>query len=307
MTNMLFTFVPPSPTSKATGHTIARFIAKTLDLPMGWNKEHLDQDYDVLLLMPGSSAFCNCREELAEKIITARRIVWIQDDYTQRPPAVDSKAESAYRAAFRIRHEKGLAPVDYWSTVERNTALTDGSHYVNWNCLGYEPMKPLSKYAKDLFYYGVWRPGREKFFDRVFSDPQVKTTISSKPGNEFERYTKCEHVKIMSRPELIPELQRHGFGLCLEDDNSHRMFNSPPRRFYEMLSAGLPMLFQPESVAMFDKAGYDIRPFLIENSHDVKKFMKKRDDMAFEQSRWRRSHVAITRAQLKKAAAKVFK
>jgi hypothetical protein len=306
-TMTLFTFVPPSPTSKATGHTIARFVEKTLRVPLAWQPDQVADDTEVLGLMPGASAYCNCREELAEIIHRVPRVVWIQDDYTQRPPAIDSAAESPWRAAFRVRAERGLPGVDYWTTVKPNVVHSPDSTYVNWNSLGYEEMPPHEYVTRrTLFYYGVWRPGRKKFADRYFLTPDVETIISSKPGNEYsQRYAKCEHVPIMKRPELLATLRSHGLGLVLEDENSTRLWNSPPRRFYEMLSASLPMVFMPESVENMQKYGYDVAEFVAQDAKNVWDLMKRRRRILEKQAEWRRDYVAETRKQLRSAARKI--
>lgn len=303
----VFTFVRPSETSKATGHTIARFVERVLGATLAWDRDQIPADTTVLALMPGASAYCNCRDYVAEWVQRVPRVAWIQDDYTQRPPTVDSAGESPWRAMMRERARRGLPPLDYWTAVRSNAEKTPGSGYVNWNALGYEPIVQWhASHGNTLFYYGVWRSGRRKFADRYFVAPCVATFISTKPGNEYSHfYSRCQFVPIVRRPALLPTLQRQGLGLVLEDEVSTRQDNSPPRRFYEMLSARLPMVFMPESVDQFRSAGFDVREHVAAHADEIPSMMKMRRRMLDAQQTWRRDFVEDTERQLAEAARRI--
>jgi hypothetical protein len=120
------------------------------------------------------------------------------------------------------------------------------------------PVKPYMTHD-NLVYYGSFRVGREKDFDTLFKDPQVPVVISSPSGKFEEKYQhhSVSHTGAITE-DLIGWLSQHGLGLYLEDRKSHLEFHSPPNRFYEMLSAGLPIIFPAESGHTLRKAGYAI-------------------------------------------------
>jgi hypothetical protein len=91
---------------------------------------------------------------------------------------------------------------------------------------------------------------------------------------------------------------------------SHRKFHSPANRFYEMVSAGLPIIFQIESITMLKRAGIDVSPWACLTQEHMKKLFDRREEMgAAQQKEFRRidhrekMHVALLGAidKLKRA------
>lgn len=289
MKTAVFSFINPSPKSMIASARIARFVAKTLDVPLLWDASVRDTRWDLLILVNGAFSFCNVRDDLAVAVRKARRIVWIQNDYAIYPPVPDGVAESTFRRAFVIREERGLPRMDLWTTIEENTSKTQSSRYVNWNMLTAlpKPLRVTRNVSDDLFYYGSWRQYRDKSFDRFFAKRRLPVSISSASKKFAERYPHAQIVGMLERGAFFHELNAHGFGLYIEDSRSHRQFHSPANRFYEMLSAGLPMLFEPESRTMLKKAGFDPKPYIVRHQRDVRDRLDERHDIAIEQrERW---------------------
>jgi hypothetical protein len=58
-----------------------------------------------------------------------------------------------------------------------------------------------------------------------------------------------------------------------------------------MLSAGLPMIFQPEAEDMMAAAGFDIRPYIVRTPQHIRTSLDTRDWIAREQrERWWRPY-----------------
>jgi hypothetical protein len=91
-------------------------------------------------------------------------------------------------------------------------------------------------------------------------------------------------------------------GLYLEDDRSHREFHSPANRFYEMLSAGLPMVFQPEAVLQMAVAGYDIAPYVAASGSDaLNRALRQREAIgAAQRAAWCADYVGALKKRVKK-------
>lgn len=300
----IFSFVKIADDSMVASVRIAKFVQETLRIPsLTWNETIAEGGpLDVLLIVNGAYAFAGNKilSALASAIEGATRVVWIQNDYTVIPPKDVSGAESPFRKAFRNRHEAGKPAVDYWTTVELMSKpgvaasghrIGELSTYVNWNCLTTDVQEFLSfgerSYPGTLFYYGSFREDRLKYFDRYFETPTVPTTISS-PSKKFsERYGSDDAITCVNKVDDLPKYLRHfGLGLYMEDRRSHREYHTPANRFYEMLSARLPIVFEPECRGTFDKYGIDINPFQIWNADDAVKLMRQQDEIVNAQNEW---------------------
>jgi hypothetical protein len=308
----IFSFVKTQHDSIIASARIARFTSELLQLPIVCDDTVFDDGaQDVLIIVGGAYAFSGSRilETLGNAIQCARRLVWIQNDYSVIPPKDQSGATSPFRAAFRMRAESGMAPTDFWTTCEHMShpgcqALDrtgtgwkcgPGSRYVNWNALTLDTEhmgRGVPHNNETLLYYGSFREGqgkksRLKYFDRYFSDPTVPIVISS-PSRKFEEHYKSPMITHESkmRSGLSATLSTHRLGLYLEDELSHSEFHSPANRFYEMLSAGLPMAFQPEAQRMMARAGYEIGYYCAWPG-ELPVFMEKAEQIGAEQrERW---------------------
>jgi len=303
----IFSFTFHGENSMVASTRIANFISRKMDLPV---HDHRSIDavvdgpvLDLLIIINGAYGFCKCLPQLAVLISRARRIVWVQNDYSIIPPKIDSKGVSPFRAAFRERHEAGLPHMDFWTTCEDWARFTPDSLYVNWNSLTFdesyderviaERRGMAERNINSLLYYGSFRDGsgkssRVKYFDRYFADPKVPMVISSPAKHFAERY-KSEKIEFWDsmKENFYGLLGGFGLGLYLEDRMSHERFHSPANRFYEMLSAGLPMVFQPEAESMMARAGYNITPWMIYTAKGAAQAMEKREEIGREQrQRW---------------------
>jgi hypothetical protein len=305
--NKIFSFVKVSPDSIVASTRIATFISDITGLPITWGSDIADEPLDILVIIGGAYAFAGKEtlEALGSAIVSARRVVWVQNDYTIIPPKDESGAESPFRKAFRIRHTSAAAPIDYWTTCQDMSRpglalsghrIGPGSSYVNWNALTVQVRQfvPLEERscADWLVYYGAFRKDRERYFDRYFNAPYIDSLFSCPTAKARERYTNSLVHHETRIVELYAYLTNFGLGLYLEDRLSHQSYHSPANRFYEMLSAGLPIVFQPECRRTFDKAGYDISPFIAWNAEEMTGLLNRRAEILNVQSAWLASVIA---------------
>lgn len=296
----IFSFVRVSERSVVASVRIAKWLQEYLDIPVAWQEDIAERPLDVLIIVNGAFAFCKHLAALGEAVQMAKKIVWVQNDYTIGPiPKPDSNGMSPFRRAFRLRADAGNGYMDFWSTCAKY-AERKGSSYINWNMLTFDPAHCLKNIAKrrsvatnDLFYYGSFRNvlmtkkmTRVPLFDRYFKQPHAATVISSTSPKFLERYPECQHRGVVDT-DFYDHLGKHGLGLYLEDLSSSEAFHSPANRFYEMLSAGLPMVFQPECGPMLRRAGYDPTPYVVNNARQVVHRMEERERIGAEQrERW---------------------
>jgi hypothetical protein len=333
----IFSFIPMSDNSMVASARIAKWVEKKLAVgPVIWKDEIGDlKKLETLVIVNGAYGFSKVLEPLSHAIYGAKNVVWIQNDYTIIPPKDDGEAESPFRKAFVRRKSEGKNDTVFWSTCHKWSTLP-GSHYVNWNQLTFDQdydeaviAKRRKKSTPTLFYYGSFRSnagmrkkvvqvngkrswdghsrtpfvgknGRDAAFDHYFSGPLVKTVVSS-PADQFaEKYPNITTIPPI-RGNFFDTLGSHGLGLYIEDVRSHEEFHSPANRFYEMLSAGLPMVFEPGSVKMLAKAGFDVAPYVVSGPADAKKMMERRELIGREQrDKWVNGAPRMYRKELEK-------
>lgn len=181
------------------------------------------------------------------------------------------------------------------STVERMLNKRPGA-LVNWNVLTYVPQEPTGiERDPRLFYYGTFRPGRDRVFDRYFNALGDRLVISATKAQEARRYReRYPSAEVMGRLANVFEgLGRYQATLLFEDDYATRNYCSPPNRFYEALSAGTAMIFDPTSVAMFACAGYDIRPYVALRPEQALELLDRAGAIAYDQRvAWNRDYIA---------------
>jgi len=286
-------------------HTIAKFVSAQLDEPIIWNDDIAKGDSDVLFIIAGGMPFCGHLPALGKAVLQAKEIIYCTNDYkTTKLPDADTKAKTPFRASFRLRRKRGMNLPQRWSTIAGDDA------YVNWNALAWEPnfkWKYNRKYAP-LLYYGSWRKNRIPYFDLYFKDPPVFTVISNNSGRFEEAYPKCEHLKSLPRENgsIVSALSNFGAGLYIEDPFMHGKFQSLACRFYEMLSAGLPIIFHAPCLPMLKEAGLNVKQNMLTHSPtDMNQLMMRRNSIAKDQAEWRHDFHKDTITQFQKALASI--
>ena len=286
MRNAIFSFTKPTPNSTVASNRIATFLSDTLDLPL-LTDNAVDAKWDVLIIVNGGFAFCPVRDELGRAVRRAKRVIWVQNDYTIYCPTDVGTAQTPFRRAFTRRRELGLPAVDQWTTVMRLASKTPHSTYINWNSLTALPkaLPPTATHTDTLFYYGAYRVGREAAFQEYFKRPWIDTVVSSTSKKFSANFPDIQVDPAMTPENFYGTLNHHGLGLYIEDARSHRDFHSPANRFYEMLSAGLPMVFEPAALPMLKvHAGIDADRFCIRRPRkDFPHLLNFRQNVAEEQ------------------------
>jgi hypothetical protein len=270
MKSAIYSFVAISDKSMVASVKVARFIRDELQLELTHDARVLAKDLDVLIIVNGAYAFAKHLQELHDAILGAKRIVWVQQDYSIVPPINNGQAQSPFRRAFVERKEQGKSHLDFWTTCLKESTTTPLSALINWNCLSMLK-KPLISFAShdDIGYYGSYRVGRRKAFDRFFKNPLSKIIISS-PSKKFQELYSSANIKHVGvQDDLLKWLSERGLGLYLEDQKSHREYHSPPNRFYEMLSAGLPMVFEEGAGPTLRRMGYNPEAYTVSKSIDI--------------------------------------
>lgn len=289
----IFSLLPVKPNSTVASTRIGVWLRDTLGIPLYDKADIADQNAEVLIIINGGTLFCKCLPAIAAAVRTAKTVVWVQNDYTLPPPLPVSDAQSPFRKAFA---ERGLVP-HYWTTCLENSKKTEYSASVNWNVLGFDQNQELSMLEGDKwFYYGAYRVNRELSFSWV--DDQVSSWDVSSTSAKFDDYERTRRMPPMNRDNFYDTLRSYGMGVYMQDGKSANKSHSPATRFYEMLSAGLPMAFTPDCVPTLAQYDIDVRPYILHES-----LMDARHEIAYTQHEsWYLPYVWLLEDKVKQLA-----
>jgi hypothetical protein len=260
-----------TPKSTVASAHLSKFVADQSGGLLIDTKEMCDDtSYDVLFFVNGRFLFCDFRDECVTLVNNAKRVIWIQNDYRGLIPS-------------QLKHLRGK--VEMWTTCP------DNGTYINWNQLTYysylrELPQPKKK-IDGLFYWGSFRKGREKSFDKYFKDTNYTIHIStSSNGSKGFLGMGEKNIKVYQPFESPASMLSFKTTIYLEDDKSHIQFHSLANRFYEALSAGLCILVDEQSISAFEKSGLKIDPFwIVHGKEDVEKKLAYSDKIKTDQQK----------------------
>lgn len=309
---VVINLTPINETSSLINPSIAMFIAETLGLPAVYKEDDIRAiDAEVVIVVNGLGQFCKARAAIGDAIAKCKKFIWVMNDYFVQFPRPHSQGSSEILDGVKRGMLRGME-FSYWATVPK-VLTTPTSRYVNWNAVAHHPERADRTFnwekqaERRIIYYGSMRPGRLKTFDHFFGDGSVPVTVSSQERahpNWLARFPNLQLVPALLRP-LEPALKRYAMGLYLQEEC--RFYESPANRFYEMLGAGIPIIFQPEAQARLnpDEPGlpnlmiYD--SWVAEGPGDYERLLRKRVQIRDEQQAiWARiNHRNVLRSRLK--------
>lgn len=290
---------PNSFNSVIASTNIAKFLSNKMKIPM-YGKHNFKEikkniTFEWVLLM-NSGFGCVTDKEFGE---------WIAD--TVKKSAKPVFICNDYKLLYPCGYTRFIDPkkYTYWTTIpEYDGRLCKELIYVNWNKLTYQPSPVIPpKYTK-VIYWGAYRKSRISKFEKFLNHKLVTISTSSRAKKGF--IESCPNATLIPNFEhLYQSIKKYWYTIYLEDDT--KKYCSPANRFYEAISAGVPMFFQPESVNTFKKAGYDVSKYVI---HDTNEFSKKillngfRYQMQIEQLAWRRDYIKELNQEVDNAIAR---
>ncbi len=320
----VWTFTKPRPTTITPSDKVANILAELIGAPIVWNEDWAPKfsakKTDVLFMVNGSFSFCQHLPAVAPALINAKRAIWVQNDYNVVPPKSSSIGETPFRAAFRKRKEAGKPEVEFWTTCD-DYITRKRDRYINWNALAYSPIKP-KKYKPNgkAVYYGYFRDFRQASFDKYFKKGGELIDVYS-PSKDFAKFYPALNVippvmrtdKTITWEQWLRTMRGYSAGLYLEDSKSTANYHSPATRFYEMLSAGVPIAFDEQCVGTFEKyserSGYDIdvKPFTVRGRKSLRAFMENSRQALKAQNEWHHDYYNDTIKRAKKLLRKVLR
>ena len=285
---------PNSLNSVIASSRIALFLGKKFGIPVVGRSNYEEvkaKKFDWAFLM--NSGFGSTRDEkfgmwIAGVVKNSNHQIFVANDYKLLPPCGYTRFITPKRYT-------------YWSTVpEWNGSLCKKLIYVNWNKLSYAPIPAQKDYIFDkCVYWGAYRKHRIDYFAKYLNNSFTTISTSSRARKGFEET--CPKAKIVENYQgLLKQIQKYACTLYLEDYT--RKYCSPANRFYEAISAGVPMFFMSESYVHMKEAGYDVKKYIVDSMEDIKKkFPTDLSEVRKEQSVWRRNYISELDKEIDKA------
>lgn len=192
---------------------------------------------------------------IAELVRHCHSFIYIQNDYTVQPV---SQVQKVLRDELGMSHAQPFetTPPYMWTNIPGNVH-GPGSAYVNWNLLTWSPVQIQHERIPGLMYYGSFRKDRVKYFEKYLGpDTSYPVHVSASPVNQ-KKFLELNPDIICHKPwRTYEELGRFQATIYIEDEHIHTHYNSPANRFYECLSAGVPMFFDETVRNTLAQAGY---------------------------------------------------
>lgn len=280
---------------------IVRYLSKKLDaVVLDQYNENFGEGkfwgnkFDVAFLVSSASGFATpeFREQVGEIMAHADIPIFCQNDYVNTIAGQVGKwFDKVGRPRTDIRNWSSVAP---WIRKQ-------GDEYINWNMLNmrYSSEGPpaFRPQYDGLLYYGAFRKGRMPYFSRWLSSDRYEVHIGTteRARKSFDSLVPPGPGGLTYHHDIrgtVPEtLARFRLGLYLQDERCVKDFCSISCRFYEMISAGLPMVFDPTCISTFERdarvyGGYEIDPlpYIVAGHNDVVGMLANAEQIAREQT-----------------------
>lgn len=268
---------------------ICWYLQEHLEFDVVWDAYHpapeLPTRIDELWFVCSSWAFLedNFRKRTLEIFPLADKVVWCNND------------KNVPFHAYHLGRCRADARVFALTTVRDIAERFEMPATFDWNRLTWSPLvvtTPHKERLSRIAYYGSFRPDRLKTFDRYLPAWGNRFTMAAANGKDLKRFSaRYPTIEVTPRtPDAFQFLDRYAVTPILEDRYAYTHHVSPPNRFYEALSAGTAMFFEPESVSQWGEYGYDVAPFVI--PPDPNEMLERAGKVARSQARrWAKNFI----------------
>jgi len=156
------------------------------------------------------------------------------------------------------------------SKVVKKNVLT--WNIVNLNTLIYDKRMPRINLPwgmkKDILYYGSFRKGRLKYFEKYFDESFIVSTSKRNIKKFEDSDISAKWMDNLKWHKIDDTLFEYRSTLYIEDIKTHKYYNYLANRFYEALTYRIPCFFDATCLQTIDLSGYPIKNFFIVNSRE---------------------------------------
>jgi hypothetical protein len=224
------------------------------------NSKRFQKKYDLVLVSYATQFPLIHELEKIEEINKDSIWGWLTNEYNLAPNGqffkIFKKTSSFMLSNYELGAVKFSCFKRYYS-VNLNTLLFDE--------------KPVTLKTHDFIYYGTYRPNREQYFKKYFTN-QVYLSTSTKNHKKFL------HIGSKAKPIAKfgwkkPALLNFRYSLYIEDEFTHKHFNNLANRFYESLACHCVLLFDKTCANTLNQTQLvDYEQFLINGAEDLQRY-----------------------------------
>lgn len=233
---------------------IGHIVADIAGIPVidDTNYLNVEAPTDTMFLVSGFAGFCKVRDRLGEFASTCRRLVYLCNDYTAPPPSQVNK----------VVRERDDIHLELWAQMDEGGMkgrTTDRYllRRVEWTWLRDRPIRRVQDpIYPGLFYYGSLRPGRMKTFERYLgTDVEGPLWVSTTSRSESKWWDFNGRIRTVEPLERFEDFQSFERTIYITDDASLGHNHGIANRFFEAMSAGLPIVADPRTRELFEFYG----------------------------------------------------
>jgi hypothetical protein len=180
--------------------------------------------------------------KVAEKLGSVKRTVFFMDDYQSPPPTQLRKA---------VLDASNILITNIQDVSNRRCLNHFQPEFVDLNKLSFHLLSlkdPL--YKRSFIYWGSYRKGREDYYYKYFKPNLYPTYVSSSIRGHKKFESAYLDYRYLEKLNLPDDLQKYGFTVYMKDDKQPKI--CPANRFYESISAGLPIFFERNCLQDFE-------------------------------------------------------
>lgn len=298
----VISFSEVTSTSTIASHKIATFISNHLQLPLLDSPKtiHVAKRYERWIVINLPFSFCKFQDQYISliKSMPHLEIVWVQNDYS-----IPIRTYQKYLTNPQLQTST-WSNMPYYVKKKRD-------QYINWNMLTYRPTPLRIPEKKGIVYWGAFRKDRIESFEQFFQQGTYPIHISTANKNSAQKFLNLSSEKDRPKsslhfykpfPDVIQSIKQFQATLYMEDQWSTNHYNSPANRFYEALSAGVPILFERKSQATFEKAGYDVTPYVVHSHSEIEYALENTYDIQqTQQDQWHEDYITQLQEQITEA------
>lgn len=217
-------------------------------------------------------------------------LYWLYNEYTL---ALNS-------SIFRFFKEREFSVItNLMQGCPKDITLSAKKIYtINTNITAYRDNvydRPWNKRPFDLIYYGSYRPNRNKYVVKYFSDAYISTTEKNERlfktaglvNNQYIGVLRWIHEDLFIKRNIslnkptknLSSLDMYKFSVYIEDEGIHQdRYNNLSDRFYECISHGVVLFFDRNCQYNISQSKYNIPDyFFVSNKDELKGKMREMD------------------------------
>ena len=228
----------------------AATIANHLNADMIWSYKDVNDQiiygYDAIVFVHASH-YAYTDYEWLEKSPNAK-LFHVSNEYNLGEP------RTLWMAAKEGRHYTVIAnhPAAPSKIVGK---YVDDWKIVNLNALCVNEFQ--SSQGEGCIYYGSFRKGRSKYFERHLGNPSVTTSTHKKNQDKFQALGIAP--SFVGRTNIgAGDLSRFRTSLYIEDEVTHTHYNHLANRFYESIQYGCTPLFDASCENTIESSSYHV-------------------------------------------------